>query len=184
MKWNECKKLIALDYSNTGGQRNLLRFFLSVLRNDSFMLIFWFRIGSFLKDKTGLYHLLYFVVKQIYRHYQFKTGRQLPIGTSVKGGLRFVHWGTVVISVHAIIGENCTILHGVTIGKTHKGTPIIGNNVTIGAHSLVIGPVRIGDNVCIGAGSVVVHDVSCGGVVVGNPASLISNRGDIERKGY
>lgn len=125
-----------------------------------------------------------FVIKQIYRHYQFKTGRQLEIGTSVKGGLRFVHWGTVVISVHAIIGKNCTILHGVTNGKTHKGTSIIGNNVTIGAHSLIIGPVRIGDNVCIGARSVVVHDVPCGGVVVGNPASLISTRGDIERKGY
>lgn len=75
-------------------------------------------------------------------------------------------------------------MQGVTIGKNTKGSPVIGDNVFIGANALVIGKVVVGNNVCIGAGSVVVKDVPDNAVVVGNPARIISYDGDILGKGY
>ena len=91
----------------------------------------------------------------------------------------------VVIHPKATIGCNCEILHGVTIGGRGRvssngegakrgGLPKIGNNVLIGCHAQVLGPIIIGDNVAIGAGSIVIHDVPANSVVVGNPARIVS----------
>ncbi len=71
-----------------------------------------------------------------------------------------------------------------TIGKTHKGIPVIGNNVTIGANVVIIGSVCVGNDVTIGAGSVVVKDVPDGVCIAGNPAKIISNNGVIAGKGF
>ena len=113
-----------------------------------------------------------------------KIGRQIPLGTQIGGGLRLIHYGLVVIHRNAIIGKNCTILHNVTIGKTHKGIPKIGDNVTICANSVLIGSICIGNNVTIGAGSVVIKDVPDNVCVAGNPARIISNNGLTAGKGY
>ena len=113
-----------------------------------------------------------------------KTGRQISLENKIGGGLRLIHYGLVVIHRNAIIGKNCTILHNVTLGKTHKGIPIVGDNVTIGANSVLIGPICIGDNVTIGAGSVVVKDVPDNVCVAGNPSRIISNNGLTLGKGY
>jgi serine O-acetyltransferase len=51
------------------------------------------------------------------------------------------------------------------IGATKTGVPTIGNNVTIGAHALILGGITIGNNADIGAGAIVTHDVPNGGVV-------------------
>lgn len=75
-------------------------------------------------------------------------------------------------------------MQGTTIGKNHKGSPLIGNNVFIGANASVIGKIVIGDNVCIGAGSVVVKNVPDNAVIAGNPARILSYDGQILNKGY
>lgn len=74
-----------------------------------------------------------------------------------------------------IIGKNCVIRQGVTIGgrSGHKQLPIIGNNVDIGASALILGPITIGDHAIIGAGAVVIRDVPPYAVVAGNPARII-----------
>lgn len=100
------------------------------------------------------------------------------------GGFNLVHYGSVVIHKNASIGHNCIVLHNVTIGKTHKGIPVIGNNVTIGANVVIIGSVCVGNDVTIGAGSVVVKDVPDGVCIAGNPAKIISNNGVIAGKGF
>lgn len=81
----------------------------------------------------------------------------------------------VVIHQDAKIGDNCKILHGVTVGgkANCQRLPVIGNNVLIGANSVVMGNIHIGDNAIIGAGSVVIHDVLQNDVVAGNPAKKI-----------
>ncbi len=71
------------------------------------------------------------------------------------------------------IGDNFSCVHGITIGKTPKGRPTIGNNVSIGAGATVIGNVHVGDYAVIGAGAVVTKDVPNYAVVVGNPAKIL-----------
>lgn len=99
-------------------------------------------------------------------HPQAKIGQNL-----------FIDHGTgVVIGQTAIIGDNCTIYHGVTLGGKGKGSidgrrhPQIGNNVMIGAGAQILGPVVVGDNAKIGANAVVTGDIDAGVTVIGNPA--------------
>lgn len=159
---------------NTGG---LVR---NALFNESFSFTFWFRIGSMLESSK--HGILFMIFSVLYRRKMSKTQRNIPLGTSIGGGLRLIHYGTIVIHKCAKIGKNCTILHNVTIGKTDKGIPTIGDNVTIGANCVLIGPINIGDNVTIGAGSVVIKDVPENACVVGNPGRVISYNGAIAGK--
>lgn len=113
-----------------------------------------------------------------YKWVNFITGIQLPIGTKIGRGLKFPHYSCIVISKRAIIGNNCTIYQGVTLGKTASGCPVLGNNVIVCANATIVGKVNIGDNAFIGAGAVVVHDVPANSVVVvGNPGRVISCKG-------
>lgn len=89
-------------------------------------------------------------------------------------GIMVDHATGVVIGETAVIGDNVSMLHGVTLGGTGKTTgdrhPKIGNGVLIGAAATVLGNVRIGENAKIGAGSVVLKDVPDGCTVAGVPA--------------
>ena len=103
----------------------------------------------------------------------------IPYKTKIGKGTTFPHLGLgVLIHPHAVIGENCKILQGVSIGGRgeNKDVPVIGNNVLIGAHALILGPITIGDNAVIGAGSVVIKDVPANTTVVGNPAKEIKRK--------
>ena len=82
----------------------------------------------------------------------------------------------VVIGETAEVGENVTLLQGVTLGGTslqrEKRHPTLGSNVVVGAGATVLGAITIGDNSRIGAGSVVVRDVPANAVVVGVPGKV------------
>jgi len=91
----------------------------------------------------------------------------------------FPHPIGIVIHPDVKIGKNCTIYQNVTIGsgkpsKTMGMTvPTLGDNVTVYANTVIIGGVKIGNNVKIGAGSVVLKDVDDGQIVAGNPARVL-----------
>lgn len=83
----------------------------------------------------------------------------------------------IIVSQYAKIGKNCTIYHQVTIGsKEDKFAPVIGDNVIIYPHAIIIGGINIGNNAVIGAGAVVTKDVPENAVVAGNPAKVIKMR--------
>lgn len=78
----------------------------------------------------------------------------------------------VVVGETSVIGDNCTIYHGVTLGGTGKDVgkrhPTVGNNVMIGAGAKLLGPIKIADNIKIGAGATVLKDcLTCGSTIVG-----------------
>ena len=104
--------------------------------------------------------------------------------TKIGEGFYIGHFSGIVISSAAVIGKNCNISQGVTIGISGKGEdrgcPIIGDNVYIGAGAKVIGRITIGNNVAIGANAVVTKDVPDNAVVVGIPAKIISMDGASE----
>ena len=90
------------------------------------------------------------------------------------GGIVLIHGHGTIINKFSVIGENCTIYHGVTIGGLeNEWPPKIGDNVYIGCGAKILGNIRIGNNVKIGAGAVVVHDVPDNATVVGVPAKII-----------
>ena len=100
------------------------------------------------------------------------TGIEIHPGAKI--GRRFVidHGMGVVIGETAIIGDDVLIYHGVTLGGKEftraKRHPTIGNNVLIGAESIVLGNITVGNNVRIGAGSVVTKDIPDDGVYIGS----------------
>ena len=103
---------------------------------------------------------------------RFLTGIEIHPGATI--GRRFVidHGMGVVIGETAVIGDDVMIYHGVTLGGKEftrsKRHPTIGNNVLIGAESIVLGNITVGNNVRIGAGSVVTKDLPDNVVFIGN----------------
>ncbi|HWK03603.1 MAG TPA: hypothetical protein VNS58_08220 [Puia sp.] len=100
---------------------------------------------------------------------------EIPYSTSIGKGLKIYHLQAIVINGSTVIGENFILRQSTTIGNKEKGgnSPVIGNNVDVGANVCIIGDLTIGDRVNIGAGSVVVKNVPAGCTVVGNPARII-----------
>jgi serine O-acetyltransferase len=80
-----------------------------------------------------------------------------------------------------VIGRNCNISQGVTIGRANrgrnKGYPVLGDGVYIGPGAVIAGSVRIGNDVAIGANCVVTTDIPDHSVVVGVPGRVISSEG-------
>lgn len=96
-----------------------------------------------------------------------KIGKNFTVGY---GGLG------VVIHSNSVIGDNCLVAQNVTIGRNFgdKHVPIIGDDVYIGAGSVVFGEIIIGNNVIIGSNSLVNKDVPDNSTVVGNPMKIIA----------
>ena len=107
------------------------------------------------------------------------TGISLPYTATIGPRFYIAHHGHIIIHPKAIIGENCNIAQGVTVGVSgrgaKRGVPIIGNNVFIAANAVVVGKIDVGDNSVIGANSLVVSNVENGTTVVGVPAVFINN---------
>ena len=106
-----------------------------------------------------------------------KTGIEINPGATIGEGLFIDHGHGVVIGETAIIGNEVTIYHGVTLGGTGKETgkrhPTIGNGVVIGAGAKLLGSIEIGNNVKIGANSVVVKSIPDGCTVVGTEGRIV-----------
>lgn len=105
------------------------------------------------------------------------TGIEIHPGAQIGKCLFIDHGSAVVIGETSVIGDNCTIYQGVTLGGTGKNVgkrhPTIGNNVMIGAGAKVLGPITIGDNAKIAAGAVVLKDVPANSTAVGIPARIV-----------
>jgi len=107
---------------------------------------------------------------------RFLTGIEIHPAARLGRGLFIDHGMGVVIGETAEVGENVTLLQGVTLGgtslKREKRHPTLGDNVVVGAGAAVIGAITIGAGSRIGAGSVVVRDVPANSVVVGVPGRV------------
>lgn len=100
----------------------------------------------------------------------------VPRTVKIGKGTKFAHSGLgCVIHDRAIIGDNCKILQNVTIGGRSKhGTPVIGNNVLIGAGATILGGITIGNNVKIGAQALVMEDVQDNQTIVAQKGTILN----------
>lgn len=96
-------------------------------------------------------------------------------------GVMIDHAHSIVIGETAVVGDNVSMLHSVTLGGTGKEEedrhPKIGNGVLIGAGAKVLGNIRVGDNSRVAAGSVVLEDVPPCKTVAGVPAKIVGEAG-------
>lgn len=110
------------------------------------------------------------------------TGIEIHPGAVI--GRRFFidHGMGVVIGETAVIGDDCTLYHGVTLGGTSwqkgKRHPTLGRDVVVGAGAKVLGPIEIGDGARIGSNAVVVKSVPPGATAVGVPGRIIEPEHD------
>lgn len=119
----------------------------------------------------------YFWARYISQRAVRKTGIEIHPGAQIGKGLFIDHGNGVIIGETTIIGDNCTLYQGVTLGGTGKEHgkrhPTLGNNVMVSAGAKVLGSFSIGDNSKIGAGSVVLNEVPENSTVVGVPGRIV-----------
>lgn len=100
----------------------------------------------------------------------------IPRGVRIGYGLYIGHGGPVIINETAVIGNNCNLSQYTTIGSNSDHAAVIGDNVYIGPSCCLVENVSIGNNVTIGAGSIVTKDVPQNATVAGNPAKVLNYR--------
>jgi len=152
----------------------LSRYFIEI----GFKYVFWLRLTRyyFLKGKKALLPFLF--CRMILKHYGNKYSFDISYRAQIGKGLYIAHNGYIVVASSTIMGDNCRFRPGVVIGgkitEENKGT-IIGNNVEFGVGSKIIGVEKIGNNVIIGANSVVTKNIQDNVIVAGIPAKIVRN---------
>lgn len=142
---------------------------------------FYMRLCGYLRGKPIKAFGLFFPVRVLLYHNSVKFGISIPDTTQVGSGFYIGHFGDIVVNSRTVIGKNCNISHGVTLGQLNRGEragcPMIGDNVFIGPGAKILGKIQVGDHAAIGANCVVVADVPPHAVVVGVPGKVISQAG-------
>ncbi len=143
---------------------------------SGFHALLWHRVAHFFYK-----HKMKFIGRLLSQLGRFFTGVEIHPAAQIGRGLMIDHGMGVVIGETTIIGDNCTIYQGVTLGGTGKETgkrhPTIGNNVMIGSGAKVLGPFTVGDNSKIAAGAVVLNEVPPNSTAVGIPARVVRRDG-------
>ena len=140
--------------------------------------IICYRIAHFFTYNTILY-IIGLPVWLLYRFvFRWILGIDIPERVTLGKGCQVCHGIGLIVHPGTVIGDNVKLHQNTTIGlsKTGGRPPRIGNNVLIGANSVILGEITIGDGAIIGAGSVVVKDVPENAIVAGNPATVIKYR--------
>jgi serine O-acetyltransferase len=108
------------------------------------------------------------------RFIEIVTGISIPAQAQIGKGLRIHHFGGIIIHSETVIGEGCTLYHGVTLGDRGGwgGAPRIGTRVMIGAGAKILGEVTVGDNCRVGANAVVTTSLPPCCLAVGVPAVI------------
>lgn len=136
----------------------------------------WHRLSHFLYKKN-----FKFIARWISQCTRFWTGIEIHPGATIGKGLFIDHGMGVVIGETTVIGDNCTIYQGATLGGTGKEKgkrhPTLGNNVMVGSGAKVLGPFTVGDNSKIAAGAVVLSEVPPNSTCVGVPAKIVKCEG-------
>ncbi|MDA8225987.1 MAG: serine O-acetyltransferase [Betaproteobacteria bacterium] len=110
------------------------------------------------------------------------TGIEIHPGAQIGRRVFIDHGMGVVIGETAVVGDDCTLYHQVTLGGTSwnegKRHPTLGSGVVVGAGAKILGPIMIGDGAKVGSNAVVVKDVPAGATAVGIPARIVTSKAE------
>jgi len=153
-----------------------LRFLQPLLFFKGFQAIQAYRLGNYLwnQKRRDLAYYMQMRVSEIF-------GVDIHPGATIGRGLMIDHAHSIVIGETAVVGDNVSMLHSVTLGGTGKEEedrhPKIGDGVLIGAGAKVLGNIEIGHCSRIAAGSVVLDQVEPMKTVAGVPARVVGEAG-------
>ncbi|MEM0911366.1 MAG: DapH/DapD/GlmU-related protein [Pseudomonadota bacterium] len=175
------RELILDDAYRNNGRRSYKEVIKLFLLTGGFRYLTLFRLCQRLKTKK-LLKAIFYVPTRICLHFVgIRYGIEIPVKTTVGKGFYIGHHGNIIVHAESVIGDNCNISQGVTLGRAsrgkRRGAPSIGDNVYLGPSCIVSGNVSIGDNAVIGAGAIVNFDVAENSVVASPRAVVISNVG-------
>lgn len=126
-------------------------------------------------------HHMKLLARYLSQRARHKTGVEIHPGAAIGKGLVIDHGMGIVIGETTVIGDDCLIYQGATLGGTGKDHgkrhPTLGNNVMVGAGARVLGPFTVGDNSRIAAGAVVLSEIPPNSTAVGVPARIVRVNG-------
>lgn len=144
-----------------------------LLFNDGLWAVFWYKVSNFLY-RHHFKLIAYFIMHRV----KIKRGIEIHPASTIGKNLIIDHGVGVVIGETSIIGDNCIIYQGVTLGGTGKETgkrhPTIGNNVMIGSGAKILGNIYIGNNVKVGANATVLNNIEDQNTVVGCKGKIVT----------
>jgi serine O-acetyltransferase len=153
-----------------------------VLHTEAIPALAVYRFGRWLREEAParLRPFLQIPHSIAYEAVRHAFGICLAPHARIGPGLYIGHSGGIWVGGDAVIGAECNLSQGVTIGvggTARRGTPVVGDRVWIGPKATVVGPIEVGDGAVIGANSLVVSNVPQNGVAVGVPARVVALSG-------
>lgn len=116
--------------------------------------------------------------RALYRRVRNNYGIELPYTVQLGRRVVIEHQGAIVLHGYCVIGDDCVIRQGVTLGNRYLDRPLeapkLGARVNVGAGAKILGAVTLGDDACVGANAVVLCDVPAGATAVGLPARILT----------
>lgn len=143
------------------------------LRERSIYAVAVLRFGQWSDEQTSALRLVTrLVYLALYQVVLVTTNIEIPKEVRVGPGLRIYHGGPIVVHPHVVIGAQCTMRHGVTLGERNSGggLPVLDAAVDLGVGCVVLGPITVGKRARIGAQALVIEDVPDGAVALAPPA--------------
>ncbi|MGC3895543.1 serine O-acetyltransferase [Pseudomonas urmiensis] len=160
-------------YSNNGRWLYSLKI---ILVSHSFHLVLIYRVGVFLSRIPFIGSFLRVMIEYFMR---IVFASDISLRSRIGAGLVIMHGHDIVIGSQVVIGRNCKILNGVTLGNKDTEAsvnqqPVLGDNVIVGSGAKILGAIKLGDNVKVGANTVVLIDVPPGSTIVGVPGRCVA----------
>ena len=167
-----------LKYKRYSGRSNIIL----LLTQQGLWAIFIYRFNnSVFRSNFPRYIKVIFLVIGLFfqKLIEILTGISLPYSATIGKQFYIGHFGGIIINSKAVIGENCNISQGVTIGVSgtgnNRGVPKLGDNIYVGVNAVIAGDIKIGNNVVIGANSLVIKSIESNVTVLGVPAKKVSD---------
>ncbi|ACT08358.1 putative capsular polysacharide biosynthesis transferase [Dickeya chrysanthemi Ech1591] len=139
------------------------------------LVILLFRLSTIYQSSNALLRMFgipFVILNKVVNEWLFCV--EIPHRAQIGFGLKIYHPHCIVLNADVVIGENCTLRQGVTIGSVINRdgqvtqSPVLGNQVELGANAILLGGITVGDNVKVGAGTVVTKSLAANKIVVGN----------------
>ena len=181
MTWKRCRGLVASDLWRHAGRLGAGMFWSRFLSTPGFRYTALLRFYAYTRTAGWCQLGVRQMTVLLLHRYSIRFGIDISRDARIGSGLYIGHFGGIVVNAAVVIGDNCNLSQGVTLGQVNRGPkagcPTIGDNVYIGPGAKIIGRIHVGDRAAVGANAVVAQDVPPNVSVGGVPARVISETG-------